>query len=356
MSRSRAPAELPIVVGAVSPAPPRQRFLFLAKVLLAAGILGWLCTGRLDFGTLAAVPLSFDLVVLVAIVFGSLLLPAVRWWWLLRIQQVDASLWQVTKLTWIGYASAVILPGAASGDVAKSYLMVRGRPTARARSLSTVVVDRVIGVYSLILLGAASALWFVIARQEATAAKVLLGISVVFLVGSLIGATAIVFGPWRRLCQRFIPALWIEAWSESYLLYRTSKRALVGCLVLSLVSSALTAASLTAADRALGGDVSWSSSLLVGPLIVLANCVPITPGGIGVAEATSSELFEQIGSANGAEMMLVVRLVMAALSLPALLLLFGGQPGRISSSAQPSGEPVEQASTTRVQPGRSRAA
>jgi glycosyltransferase 2 family protein len=336
---------------------PRRKWIVLgAKMIIAAGVLCWLCSGRLDFGRLAAVPLSLDLVVLAAIVFSSLLLPAIRWWWLLRIQRVEASMWQAVRLTWIAYATAIILPGAASGDLAKSILIVRGQPGARARSLSTVLVDRLIGIYSLILLGATSAGWYRTVHPDATFVKYLLALSAAMLVGSLCAAATVALGAWRRWFGRLAPAAWSQAWTESFHLYRHAPQALAGCLVLSLASSGLTAVSLTAADRALGGAVSWGSSLLVGPLVVLANCVPITPGGVGVAEATSSELFAQMGSANGAEMMMLVRLMMAALSLPALLLLFNAGVDRISSPARPSGKSAEPASTADALTGRSRAA
>jgi uncharacterized membrane protein YbhN (UPF0104 family) len=81
--------------------------------------------------------------------------------------------------------------------------------------------------------------------------------------------------------------------------------------------------------------VSWSASLLIGPLVVLANCLPFTPGGIGVAEATSSQLFRGVGSTSGAEMMLAIRLMMALLSLPALLILFGRREADTSSPTHP---------------------
>ncbi len=272
-----------------------------------------------------------------------MLLPAVRWWWLLRVQQIDASLWQAVKLTWIGYATALFLPGAASGDLAKGCLIVREQPTARLRSLSTVIVDRVIGVYSLLLLGCLSAIWCLLASPVDSPLRSVSAVMIGLLAGVTLAMAVVLLGPWRRLLMRFTPSSWLEAGGESYQLYRQSGPALVGCLLLSLVSSALTAASLASADHALGGGVSWASSLLVGPLVVLANCLPITPGGVGVAEAAASGLFVQAGSADGADMMLTLRLVMATLSLPALLTLIGRPGRRITAPPQPEADAIEAA-------------
>jgi uncharacterized membrane protein YbhN (UPF0104 family) len=317
--------------------------ILVAKIALAAGIVAWLCTGRLELRRFANVPLSLNLVWLVAIVFGSMFLPAVRWWWLLRIQKIDVSLWRATKLTWLGYAAALVMPGAASGDLAKSCLIFREQSRAKARSVSTVFVDRIIGVYSLVLLGCLSAAWLRMSNPDLQTLNAITFVLFALFCGSTLGMALAVLGPTRRLLARALPLAWVEAWTESYQLYAQSVRALAGCLVLSLIGSVSTAASLAAADRAMGGAVSWTASLLIGPLVVLANCLPITPGGIGVAEATASGLFTQAGSANGAEMMLAIRLVMAILSLPALLILFGGRRklARSSTTSSAAAIPAE---------------
>ena len=326
----------------------RHSWRLIVKFVLAAGIVAWLCTGRLDVRRLTHVPLWPDLAGLALIVFGSMLLPAVRWWWLLRIQQIDVSLWRATKMTWVGYVAALIMPGAASGDLAKSYMILRQQSGAKARSLSTVLIDRFLGIYSLLLLGCLSAAWYRWANPYGRSLGAISDLLFALLTGATLASALALLGPTRRLLSWAAPLAWIDAWKESYQLYRNSKSALVGCLMLSLIGSILTAASLAAADRALGGAASWTASLLIGPLVVLANGVPLTPGGIGVAEATASELFNQAGSANGAEMMLAVRLIMAILSLPALLILFGRHRNHLRSSTASSAEgiPAEALSDT----------
>ncbi|MCA9236058.1 MAG: flippase-like domain-containing protein [Planctomycetales bacterium] len=328
-SRSENAAPRPI---AAQSTPKRTRLVALAKLALALGLLAWLCTDRLDLRSLTAVSPSPTLGLLAAMLLASMLLPALRWWWLLRIQQIDATPWQAVKLTWSGYLAALILPGAVSGDVAKSYLIVRHCPAHRGRSLSTVLVDRLIGVYSLLLLGALSAAALLATDSVDGQGKTLAWTVVALLAGTTVAATALVAGPWRRIAEPFVPSKWSQAWRDSGRLYWQAKRALAGCLAISLVSSMLTAAAFTVASRVLQEPVAWSSSLSLGPLVVLANCLPITPGGMGVAEAAASELFQQRGSVHGAEMMLLIRVLMATLSLPALLVLLGRRGSSISST------------------------
>jgi glycosyltransferase 2 family protein len=325
--------------------------LLTLKLLLAAGIVGWLCTGRLDLRLLVRMPFSAHLVTLVLLVFASLLVPVLRWWILLRVQKIHVSLWRATTLTWLGYLTGLVLPGAVGGDLAKSYLITRDQPGAAARALSTVLVDRLLGFYSLIILGALSAAWLVPGQGADRAFGMMIASLVVVTLGSVLGMIALTLRPAQQLLARFAPAAWIEAWNDSCRLYAQGKLAVAGGLALSLGSSALTALSLAAADRALGGSVAWMASLALGPLVVLANAIPLTPGGIGFAEAASSQLFGTVGNANGAEMMLAIRVVMVLLSLPAVLVLFARRPVRISSSPRPgTPEPARRAE----QPGAER--
>jgi uncharacterized membrane protein YbhN (UPF0104 family) len=68
----------------------------------------------------------------------------------------------------------------------------------------------------------------------------------------------------------------------------------------------------------LGENVPWHTSFLAGPIVTLANCLPITPGGVGLAEAASSESFGGLGSSSGAEMMVLLRICGMLISLPGI--------------------------------------
>jgi uncharacterized membrane protein YbhN (UPF0104 family) len=106
-----------------------------------------------------------------------------------------------------------------------------------------------------------------------------------------------------------------------------------GCFGLSLLSSLMTIASFAVAGGLLGQTVTWDAAFLAGPLVIVANCLPFTPGGIGLAETVSSELFAHLGSAYGAEIMVLTRICGALLSLPGILpILMSAGPGDESLS------------------------
>lgn len=300
-----------------------RRAIWIAKVLLAGGLLAWLVqSGKLNVKELRRVGLSPALVPLFALIFFSLLLPAVRWWWLLRIQKLPATMWRIIELSWVGNFAALVLPGAAGGDLARAYLIVRGRDDARARALSTVLADRGIGLYVLALMGSVASLWIVLGGEASrTAWSIAICTVALLLAMSVMGLMLLADKP-RRVLLKALPRAWRDAWDDSFELYRRDIGGLVGCGVLSLVSNAATFVAFGITGRMLGDPVAWTTTFVTGPVICLANCIPLTPGGIGVGETVSQELFAGLNSQSGAEMMLIMRVATALVSLPGILVLF----------------------------------
>jgi len=281
----------------------------MVKIFLSGTLLGWLIvSGRLQLDRLAAVPLNWQLLPLLLLVMGSMLLPAVRWWWLLKIQGLPEPLTKIIRLTWIGYLTALVLPGAASGDLAKGILILRHHHQARARALSTVLADRFLGLHSLLCLGSFSLLWTAVKGEPQSAIIAITLPNTVLLAGMTMGLIALLEKRSRSLLLWMMPIRWRSAWDESFVLYRAGMPQLLGCFGLSCISSTMTVASFSAAAILLGQDLTWQAAFAAGPLIVIANCLPFTPGGIGLAEAVSSELFAQLGSGAGAEIMALTRL------------------------------------------------
>jgi uncharacterized membrane protein YbhN (UPF0104 family) len=320
-----------------------KRLILVGKFALAATLLTYLAaTGRLEFSQLASVAFDRRLPILAALIAGSMALPAVRWCWLLRIQALREPIEKIVSLTWAGYIAGLVLPGAAGGDLARSYLILRRHRRARARAFSTVLADRFLGIHSLFCLGAISAVWFLARGESSAAVETMALLTFVPLAIMTAGLIALLATSSRNALFRVLPRSWRLAWDESFLLYRSSIPGLLGCFGLSLMSGVMTVASFAIAGRMLGNGAAWVDSFLAGPLVVAANCLPFTPGGIGVAEAVSSKLFSGLGSSTGAETMLLVRAVILVLSLPGILAI-----GKVLHSS-PAVEPDPGAPIARV--------
>lgn len=309
----------------------RSAWLNVLRIAIAVGLIAALAaTGRLGLARLVELPLSISLALLTAIILGSLFLPAVRWWLLLRAQSVGEPFGRVLWLTWAGYFGSLLLPGGAGGDVARGILINRHREAGRARALSTVLADRVLGLYSLLLLGLPSILWLsYYGPLPQGVAEVAAVVVALFLAGTL-GILGVLWHPTRRRVLSILPGAWREAWNHSCENYAAAKGTLALCLGLSLISNGLVLLSFWAAGAVLDQPVTMEASSLAGVLVVIVNCLPISPGGIGVAEVAADRMFAAFGVELGGAMMVLIRLISIAWTLPGAIALFW--PGRAATA------------------------
>ena len=200
----------------------------------------------------------------------------------------------------------------------RSYLVLRRRNDARARAISTILVDRFLGLHSLLFLGAVSTACLIAKGSNGWVLQTVASLTWFPLLALTVSLIAFLCNPSRGILLRFLPASWRWAWDDSFAAYRAAIPELLGCYALSVVGSTMTVASFAVGGRLLGGATSWENSFLAGPLVVVANCLPITPGGVGLAEAVSSQLFSRLGSSAGAEIMVLLRACGLILTLPGI--------------------------------------
>jgi len=300
-----------------TPGSGRRRVWAAAKAAAAAGLIAYLLhSGRLDLSALSHVRPGRETAVLLGLVLIALLLPCVRWQWLLRYQGVEIRFLSAVQMTWVGYFFGLFLPGAASGDIVRGYYVAQGAPQARFQSVSTIIADRGLGLVSLFFLGLAPACLLFL-RGEASPAVTAMGYtSALLAVGSVAAVALLACAPTRGLVLRLAPPRVRAVLDDCLARYRARPWGLAACFALSLLSNACNALAFAPAAQALGVPLPPSVSLLAGPLVILANSLPLSPGGIGVAESAASSLFGSLGVAHGATSMLLLRLVIMLCALP----------------------------------------
>jgi len=130
-----------------------QRLLsFLFRCAICAAAIIWLAY-RIDWANLKHALASADwrLVLVSLAVYGPTpVVLALRLRWLLAVHGVAISVWQAVKVTFAGNFIIGALPvGTPGGDAAKAYYVARDTPL-KHEAVTTVFVDRVIGVISLV--------------------------------------------------------------------------------------------------------------------------------------------------------------------------------------------------------------
>lgn len=310
---------------AAAPTRWRQWATLALKIGIAIGIVAWLsATGRLNLKALLELKPSWALGALLVLTVFSLGLPVWRWWWLLKIQQLPISMADALRLTWLSYLSALILPGAAGGDAVKAYLIIRGRPTGRFRAMSTVIVDRLLGLYSLTFLAAVPVAWWWFNGTLTPGAFALAGTTFLLWLGGTATIVLMSMPTTRRMSTYVFPTSWREAMDDSWLLYQRDLRGMTACFLISLLIDVVAVVSFAVASAALSLPYSILATFLAGPLAIMANGIPLTPGGAGVGEAACDGFFASLDISGGAESMLLVRLVTIVVTLPAFLLRWHG--------------------------------
>lgn len=235
----------------------------------------------------------------------TLLVGMIRWWMLVRAQDIPFALRDALRLGFLGNLFNLIFPGSVGGDVTKVLLAVREQPEAKAVVAATVVLDRLLGLYSLILVGAfASVLHPSLWSHPQLGAVMLLfsGGSVAGFVGLLIALhpAALTSRVMTRLQALPKVGRLIGELCRGVALYQTRRGVLFAAVGLGLVVHLANISALVCCTAAMGmvEVPSWLSHLFIVPVAEIAAAFLPLPGGIGAREGALQVLY---GWASGSE-------------------------------------------------------
>ena len=300
----------------------------LLKVCIGAGLILFLVkSGRLSFSGASQLASRFHFLLLgLLLLILVFVIGTVRWWCVLRSEQIEISLLNTGKLEWIGCFFNNFMPTSVGGDVFKAYYVARDYASeTRAEAVATVLIDRLLGVGGLALL----LLIIIPLNLKNIFADQTLKTFALLLAADVVGAGFIVFfmvnpryREWRA--EHFASlGRWGKALVRADEAFGRCSRKPRLVVALLLISAAGHLAALTAiflAGRALGAEsITYSEFLLVVPLGFVGNSLPISPMGLGVGEVCFEALLALRGVSHGAEMLLLWRLGMAAVSLPGFI-------------------------------------
>ncbi|HIJ92750.1 MAG TPA: flippase-like domain-containing protein, partial [Rhodospirillaceae bacterium] len=206
---------------------------------------------------------------------------------------------------------ALVLPGGAGTELARGYYVFRNAPNAKTAALSTVVLDRILGLFALVFLGVLAFLGLLADDAPLNINIALMGVATIALfLGTCLGFGLIGFSPSRRLILSLVPRRFAEPVNSMVYAYLHGKRAIAYGVILSVGAHLMLMGSFMIAGYILGTPLGWREVFLIVPLVTISNIIPISPAGIGIGEVTASFLFAQFDIANGAAIMFVVRMWM----------------------------------------------
>ena len=286
---------------------PNRRWLAAFRTLIGIGLIAYLvAAGAIDWSSIADLfrvwrptLLAFGLLSLVVT------LVSLRLRILMAAQAMELPLGPALRLTLIGGFFDAFLPGSNGGDVARVVLAVRSNPGIRSRIAAVIIVDRVVGAFSLLalpLLVVIAIVPFGVARPP-----ILDGLLLIAALGAIVLAATLVLGTrdgTRPIIVGAFDRVRLGAQAATFLDtiegFSGRTAAVLYAFLISLVVQGLVVAALMLLAVATSGTGFTWGLIMVIPFGMFANALPVTPGGIGVGEAAFAALFATMGATGGA--------------------------------------------------------
>ncbi|GIW84179.1 MAG: hypothetical protein KatS3mg106_692 [Gemmataceae bacterium] len=271
-------------------------------------------TGAPGLRSLLSGPVSEVWLVIAAVLTaGALGLQLVRWYLLVRALELPFTLRDACRLGLVGVFFNTFLPGSIGGDLLKAYFIARENRERKTRAVATVLIDRALGLFGLVLFVAVlgTAAWGLGEERLADNAELqrLIELMAVCSGATVAGFILLGYLPQRRVDRfarrlRWLPKIggvlaefWYAVW-----MYRQRPRTMAWGVVLSAVSHVALVLAFHAASRvfpatgeAAEQPASLAEHLVIAPIGFIVQALPVSPGGVGVGEAAFAGLYQLSG-------------------------------------------------------------
>lgn len=316
-----------------TPEHPLRRSLFtFVRLAIGIGILVYLSrSGIINFHSLGRLLTAWPITIAA---FGILLLDvalmSVRLSLLFRPHDLSLPVRNAFQLTLVGFFFSMFLPGTAGGDLPKLYYATKGNAGRRTEVGTIVLLDRAIGLLSLLLLPLLAAPFFIGLIGSLPVLRDLLVMDGLLVATMLVGG---VLGMYSEGSRKFLSHN-VLGWTrlkntaerifDTIASYRDSPGTILSALGLSFIANLSLIALTALAILALNPSELRARMLLVVPMGHIVNSLPLTPGGIGVGETAFGALFHLAGITGGAEALLCWRVWNAMIGVLGLVVYVGG--------------------------------
>ncbi|MBN1123555.1 MAG: flippase-like domain-containing protein [Sedimentisphaerales bacterium] len=279
---------------------------------------------RLDFLSLAAAILLF---MLAGVLIG------VRWYFLLRAQKTQVSLGACIRITFLGMFYNNVLVGSVGGDFLRMWYVAQ-HTLRRLEAVTSVLVDRILGLGVLVLIALGSWHYFPEQSENGVSLEISPQLRMAFFrfwpLGILVlgfvclGLTGLIVWPRTRQrarqivshfilrIRRFRAALIVYAHHPGYVFLASGLT--VFCQSLSIVGMFLVGSSM-------GIDLAIRYYFVFLPISWVLGAIPISIGGAGVLEGGLVWLFAHVGgidTGSAAALAICQRFVLLLGSLPGI--------------------------------------
>jgi uncharacterized protein (TIRG00374 family) len=334
---------------------PRAKTLLmsLVKFAIPAAIIFWLLW-RMEpeqWEQLREQPKNYPLLVSALLVaLGVMTLSFLRWWLLVRCQDIELSVIEALRLGSIGFLLSFVSAGSVGGDLFKAIFLAKRSPGRRFEAVASVFVDRGVGLLGLVLL-VSVAFAFVEPKSESDGRDIArIAQASMLLTGVGFGVIAVLIlggKPIDRLIQW--AATWpvvgglVERIAGPLRMFHRHPIAFGISVLMSVAVHVLLAISVWMIAKGMYSEPpTLSDHLVIVPLANVVAALPIAPAGLGVMEAAMEWLYRVIPSiptqSSGTLVALVYELVKVLMAI--IGIVFYWSAGRELKSSLEEAEKV----------------
>jgi hypothetical protein len=245
---------------------------------------------------------------------------------LTRSQQIRLPFLRSLRLVLMAVPFGYVVPGGVGGDVIKVYELALEHVTRRVELAAVVMVDRITGMLSMLTVALVAALCF---GSPASAPARLQALMVAASLG-IIGTVTVLLLTWSPLVRASREYRAVISWLpfhrvlvrglDALYAFRDHKLAVLGAVAVSAASNVTLMGVFILAARTFMPDASGGLVAWVSLIALVANAIPLTPGGLGVGEAAFAGAFRLAGFAGGAQLLLAWRAGLVPLAITGGLL------------------------------------
>ncbi len=224
---------------------------------------------------------------------ATIFIGVVRWRTVLRVQELHLPLGRAAGISLVAHFFNSFLLGSTGGDLLKAYYAAAETAHKKAEAVTTVIVDRLLGLFAMLLFVSLMALanWDVVMSQKRFMAVMLVVLGMLFVSGLVVvlsfwagptGARLKVKALLAKLPKGDVLVRCIEACHA----FGENPGFLPRVLGWSMLLSLACVLQIVALGLGLGLPMGehFHVLLLIVPAIICISALPITPSGIGVRE------------------------------------------------------------------------
>ena len=272
---------------------------------------------------------------------GAIIITIVRWMMLVRALGIPFPVKDAFRLGFQSYALNFVSLGSVGGDLFKAIFIAREQPSRRPEAVASVIIDRLVGLYALLLVSSGAILFawwqdaaWIHVREVKTISQVTITCTVVGGVICLfLALPSFTRGRVNAFAEKlpFGSATVLKLLGAIHL-YRSQRSVMMVTLFISLFVHLLMSLCVWLISKGLPGNgLTLGENILAVPLASLVGAIPLFPSGLGAFEGTLDFLYLKIAPVDTIEegrgfiVALGYRVVTMIIALPGLYYIILGR-------------------------------